>query len=100
MAKEDHALVKIGDMTIPLIGVPIDAGLEECDLCHDLFRLWDIVYNGTQFLCFKCGPQFCPFCDSDDTYNTGEFTQGAVHYVNFVCNKCKQRSQERYQLDI
>lgn len=27
---------------------------EECDLCHDFFHLDEILFNGVQFLCYKC----------------------------------------------
>lgn len=49
-----HAQVKVGDYIIPLIGVPKDAGLEECDLCHKYFPLWEIHVKDEQFLCDKC----------------------------------------------
>ena len=51
---KDHATVRIGDYTIPLIGVPKEATLEECDLCHGIFHIVDIAYNGAQYLCNKC----------------------------------------------
>lgn len=41
-------------MNIPLIGIPADATLEECDGCHDLFPLRDLEWTGRQFLCNKC----------------------------------------------
>ena len=28
--------------------------LETCDLCGDEFSIWDIEFNGRQFLCRKC----------------------------------------------
>lgn len=49
-----HADVKIGDYIIPLIGVPQDASLEECDLCHDIFPLREMVISETgHILCPK-----------------------------------------------
>lgn len=49
-----HATVKIGDYTIPLIGVPESASLEECDLCHDTFPLRVMVLSEAgQLLCPK-----------------------------------------------
>ena len=49
-----HAEVKVSGYTVPLIGVPPTAMLEECDLCHDYLSLQSISYNGKQFLCTKC----------------------------------------------
>ena len=51
-----HATVKIGDFTIPLIGIPHDATEAECDLCHDLFHIQSLKWNeaGSQLLCEKC----------------------------------------------
>lgn len=31
-----------------------DTGTEECDKCHELFGVWDIEYDGKQFLCVTC----------------------------------------------
>jgi len=28
--------------------------VQECDLCHNIFSIWDIQFNGRQFLCLKC----------------------------------------------
>jgi formylmethanofuran dehydrogenase subunit E len=28
--------------------------VQECDLCHDVFGIWDVEYNGRQFLCLRC----------------------------------------------
>jgi len=49
-----HATVQIGNMTIPLIGIPPPATLEECDCCHDVFPLRKVQLVGNQFLCEKC----------------------------------------------
>lgn len=49
-----HAQVKVDGMLIPLIGIPPDATLEECDLCHDLKPIWELTFNGKQFLCERC----------------------------------------------
>jgi len=49
-----HATFKLGDYTIPLIGVDPNATLEECDLCHDIFGIQQIELTGRQFLCGKC----------------------------------------------
>ena len=52
----DHATVKIDKYVIPLIGVPRDATLGQCDCCHDDFHVQDLKLNeaGNQFLCRKC----------------------------------------------
>lgn len=31
-----------------------ESELEECDCCHDWFRIWDVEFDGKQFLCKKC----------------------------------------------
>lgn len=49
-----HAEVKIGEFTIPLIGVPRNATLEECDCCHEIIVLSEAVITDKQVLCRKC----------------------------------------------
>jgi hypothetical protein len=49
-----HAIIKLGDYTIPLIGVDQNATLEQCDLCHDIFSIQAVCLTGTQILCAKC----------------------------------------------
>jgi hypothetical protein len=51
----NHAKVKIGGMVIPLIGIPVSATEYECDLCHEIFEVEDLMLNsaGNQFLCPK-----------------------------------------------
>ena len=50
-----YAEITIGEYTIPLIGIPPEAVLEECDLCHDIFSIQKIMITECgQFLCFKC----------------------------------------------
>ncbi len=51
-----HATIKLGDFTIPLIGIPETATLDTCDLCHDVFSIHDLEINeaGNQLLCPKC----------------------------------------------
>ncbi len=51
-----HAIVKIGDLEIPLIGIPESATLAACDYCHGIFYLTDVELNreGNQFLCLRC----------------------------------------------
>lgn len=52
----EHATIKIDKFIIPLIGVPKDATLEECDCCHEIFAFQDLVLDKTgKFLyCGKC----------------------------------------------
>jgi len=51
----NHATVKLGDYLIALIGIPEDAALEQCDLCHDLFPLWEITISlHGLFFCEHC----------------------------------------------
>lgn len=50
-----HATVHIGEYTIPLIGVPVDATQQECSTCHKKVHLSRIILdqNG-QPHCDKC----------------------------------------------
>lgn len=50
----DLATAKRDGYEVPLIGVPKSAQLEECDLCHDEFKMEDLELAGTQMLCGKC----------------------------------------------
>lgn len=52
-----HVTVKIGDMTIPLIGVPPSATLEKCDQCKKQFNIQQVRLIGKKILCFGCSPQ-------------------------------------------
>jgi len=49
-----HPTVKIGEYTIPLIGLPRDATLQECESCHRQFYIGDIIFTGKKFLCVRC----------------------------------------------
>lgn len=49
-----HAIIRLGEYTVPLIGIAPVEVLEQCDLCHDLFSIQQIQLTGTQFLCPKC----------------------------------------------
>lgn len=51
-----HASVTIDGWKIPLIGLPVDATLCECDLCHDWFNIQqlEVAENGAQLLCQNC----------------------------------------------
>ena len=52
-----HATVAVGGYEIPLIGVPQDAVLEECQCCGDRFGMSTVELIGTQFLCARCRAQ-------------------------------------------
>jgi hypothetical protein len=56
--RDDHAIVPLGEYNVPLIGIPKTAVLEECDLCHEEFRLSDVELIGYQILCRKCRSKF------------------------------------------
>lgn len=50
-----HATVNLGGMEIPLIGIPPEATLDECDLCHEWWPLHALEISETgQILCRKC----------------------------------------------
>lgn len=55
-----HAEVKIGEYTIPLIGIPEDATKDECDLCHKKFYIGDLHLAGGYFYCEPCFKAFNP----------------------------------------
>jgi hypothetical protein len=50
-----HATVRLGEYTVPLIGVPEDATLETCDTCKKKFNLRVIVLD-------EHGVPKCPKC--------------------------------------
>jgi hypothetical protein len=54
ISKPEHAIIKFGGFSIPLIGIPKDAALEDCDCCGDAFYIGDVEWNGRQYLCKKC----------------------------------------------
>ena len=49
-----HAEVRIGEMVIPLIGVPPTAVEEICDKCKKVFHIQDIELVNDKFLCQQC----------------------------------------------
>lgn len=51
-----HATVERSGWTIPLIGIPQSATLEECDRCRCLFHIRRVVITDGRFLCFECFP--------------------------------------------
>lgn len=55
MPLEDRAKVDRDGFRVPLIGIPHDAVLQECDLCHNEFPLREIeMTDAGQCLCSKC----------------------------------------------
>lgn len=51
---KDHAIIEREGFKIPLIGIPPQATIDECDCCHDQFSIRDLEWNGQQLLCKKC----------------------------------------------
>jgi formylmethanofuran dehydrogenase subunit E len=49
-----HATIEKDGYKVPLIGIPPDAVLQECDLCHDLFPLREVEVTDAGVLCEKC----------------------------------------------
>lgn len=49
-----HATIKIGEFTVPLVGVAETVILETCDCCHHGFGIQHVELVGTQFLCAHC----------------------------------------------
>ena len=55
MALEDHAKVERDGFKVPLLGIPPDAVLQECELCHNEYPLRDVEMSKSgQILCNKC----------------------------------------------
>jgi len=53
-----HAIVHVGNYSIPLIGLPVDATLERCDECGKLFNVRQITLEDGKFICEKCREPF------------------------------------------
>jgi hypothetical protein len=49
-----RATVPFHGYQVPLIGVPADAVIEQCDLCGDWFGLREVEWSGKQWLCAWC----------------------------------------------
>ncbi len=50
-----HATVRIGEYTVPLIGVPKDATRDECSGCKRMFYIGDLIVDGDfKLLCKTC----------------------------------------------
>ena len=50
----EHATVVKDGFTVPLIGIPVEAVLEECESCHETLPLRELQLIGNQMLCRKC----------------------------------------------
>ena len=60
MALMDHAIVERSGFKVPLLGIPPDACLQECELCHYEFPMKDVeMSDGGQILCKKCRQKPC-----------------------------------------
>ena len=53
-AASKHAMVVRDGFKVPLIGIPEEAVLEECDCCHETISMTQSHWTGTQMLCAKC----------------------------------------------
>lgn len=45
---------------VPLIGIPPEAVLDECDCCGDTIGISKAVFTGNQILCPKCAADQSP----------------------------------------
>ena len=55
MPLKDHAIVEREGFKVPLLGIPPDAVLQECELCHNEYSLCDVeMTDSGQILCKKC----------------------------------------------
>lgn len=55
MALEDHANVERDGFKVPLLGIPPEAALQECELCYNEYPLRDVeMTDSGQILCRKC----------------------------------------------
>jgi len=49
---------------VPLLGIPPDAALQECELCHNEYSLRDVeMTDSGQILCKKCRAAATPNAD-------------------------------------
>lgn len=49
-----HATVKIGNYTVPLIGIPKSATDETCELCGDVMHMSESTFQDGKMLCKTC----------------------------------------------
>lgn len=55
MALKDHAIVEREGFKVPLLGIPPDSVLQECELCHNEYPIRDVeMLSSGQLLCKKC----------------------------------------------
>ena len=55
MDLKDHAIVEREGFKVPLLGIPPDAVLQDCELCHNEYSLRDVeMTDSGQILCKKC----------------------------------------------
>jgi hypothetical protein len=48
------ATVRIGEYTIPLLGIPKSSSEELCGVCKKQKHLTEITYDGERFVCGQC----------------------------------------------
>lgn len=54
-ARQEHAMVPLGEWSVPLIGVSKEATEERCDLCQELQHMTKVAILGnSRFLCSLC----------------------------------------------
>jgi len=50
-----HATVARDGFDVPLIGIPVEAVLDECQLCGDVYPIRELAFSPAgQLLCSKC----------------------------------------------
>ena len=68
MALIDHAIVEREGFKVPLLGIPPDAVLQECELCHNEYSLRDVeMTDSGQILCKKCRAAAMPNASNSAT---------------------------------
>jgi hypothetical protein len=50
----EHATIKLGEYTIPLIGLPVSCVRETCDRCKKEFHIQEVEFIEYGILCFDC----------------------------------------------
>jgi hypothetical protein len=86
MALKDHAIVEREGFKVPLLGIPPDAVLQECELCHNEFPLRDVeMTDFGQILCAKCRSAAMP--------NDPKLSHGANNRKRGFASKRKMKEQ-------
>ena len=49
-----YAMVKLGDYTVPLIGISPEATQDKCDGCGKITHISELSFEGGSMLCKKC----------------------------------------------